>query len=221
MPMNVLLYHAGSPLALSCAAELAADGAEVRCLSESVHPLPEEIVQSCADPLSPAALSEAVARLCGEKALDLLILSSGLHAPDDGAVTSGSRHDCDALLGTAMKNVGGVFSVLTAALPCLEAGRARRIALLYDENPAISCQTDCGEYAFHMSEAALGMMQKLFFNRLRPAGFTFRSFVGGAGGMSAKEYILGDFCYDPEEPYIHSEENRLVTRDGLLRELPW
>lgn len=39
--------------------------------------------------------------------------------------------------------------------------------------------------------------------------------------MSAGEYILSQLSYHPDEAYIHSEVNRLVIRDGWLREIPW
>ena len=67
------------------------------------------------------------------------------------------------------------------------------------------------------------MMGKLYFNRLRPEGFTFRWYCAeeGSGGMSAGEYLLSGLCYDEKEPYIHSDENRLVMRDAYLREVAW
>ena len=67
------------------------------------------------------------------------------------------------------------------------------------------------------------MMGKLYFNLLRPVGFTFRWYCAEErnGGMSAGEYLLSNLCYDAKEPYIHSDENRLVMRDSYLREVAW
>lgn len=67
------------------------------------------------------------------------------------------------------------------------------------------------------------MMEKLYFNQLRPEGFTFRCFGSSEeeGGITAGEYIMNALCYDPKEPYIHSDENRLVMRDHHYREIPW
>lgn len=39
--------------------------------------------------------------------------------------------------------------------------------------------------------------------------------------MCAAEYIVSGLCYDEKEPYIHSDENRLVLRDAYLREISW
>ena len=67
------------------------------------------------------------------------------------------------------------------------------------------------------------MMEKILFNKLRPEGFTFRCFCADPQekGICAGEYIARGLCYDEKEPYIHSDENRLVMRDCRLREIPW
>ncbi|MDE7186821.1 MAG: hypothetical protein K2O13_04860 [Lachnospiraceae bacterium] len=43
----------------------------------------------------------------------------------------------------------------------------------------------------------------------------------GVHGLSCGDYITMDFCYDEQEPYIHSEENRYVIRDSVFREISW
>ena len=86
-----------------------------------------------------------------------------------------------------------------------------------------SWSTGRADLAYHASLAGLNMMGKILFNRLRPEGFTFRWYCddGAPGGMCAAEYIVSGLCYDEKEPYIHSDENRLVLRDAYLREISW
>ena len=76
--------------------------------------------------------------------------------------------------------------------------------------------------------AAVNDMVKLFFNRLRPEGFTFRSYAltgdpAGVpqGAFPPGAFFLLDFCYDARELPIHNEEERFVLKDGFLNEIAW
>ena len=94
--------------------------------------------------------------------------------------------------------------------------------MITESGSSISWTKETDDFAYHMSLAAIHMMEKLYFNRLRPEGFTFRCYAEeGSGGICGAEYIERGLCYDEKEPYIHSDENRLVMRDRYLHEIPW
>ena len=76
-------------------------------------------------------------------------------------------------------------------------------------------------YGWLMSCASINMMQKLNFNRLHSEGFMFRNYMEGTKGITSGEYMAMNFCFDPNDAYIHSDENRLILRDGQLREYAW
>lgn len=167
------------------------------------------------------ALDAAMNQIASEQgSIDLLVLSAGRHCAQDGKITDG--HDYEDLLKVLDENVNGAVQVVEAALPLMRAGKGKRIALLTEKESSINLNQDTGDYGYHMSLATLNMMMKLLFNKLRPEGFTFRCYAFGEGkGMSAKDYLLLNMCYDKDDSYIHSEENRIVMRDEMLCEIPW
>lgn len=153
--------------------------------------------------------------------VDLLLFGANEQMPKDGVI--GTRHDCEALLKILGEQMNRIQDTMEAALPLLRRGTLKRIGMITQKISSVStCRDDCN-YGQHMLLAGLNMMGKLYFNRLRPEGFTFRWYCAGGenAGMSAGEYLLSGFCYDPKEPYIHSDENRFVMRDSRLTEIPW
>ncbi len=119
-------------------------------------------------------------------------------------------------------NVGATFDLIETLLPLLRFGK-KRIGLITSASTSIRCVTEEDDFGYAMSQASLHMMWKQYFNKLRPEGFTFRCFCPNedGSGISAGGYMQMDFCYDPGEPYTHSEENFIVMRDGWFREIPW
>lgn len=181
----------------------------------------ENVVQLVLDPLDAESLDRAAELVGGrEGRLDVLVLKTGLHAENDGGL---GAHDYDAVADVIYRGADGMRRILEAFLPLLRTGETKRIAVLSEQCAGIGFCEDTGEYGYHMAMAALNMMEKIAFNALRPEGFTFRNFVtdGAKAGMDAKTYIEQDLSDLPEDDYIHSDENRLVRRDGLFRELAW
>lgn len=119
--------------------------------------------------------------------------------------------------------VVSAFSTVNAALPLLRAGKGKRIAVLTEEKSSINLHRGEDDYAYQMSLASLNMMERILFNALRPEGFTFRNYAESEvlGGMDAELYFQSNLCYDANDAYIHSDENRLVMRNAQLCELPW
>lgn len=152
---------------------------------------------------------------------DILLLGVDEQIPEDGPI--GVKHDYDALLKVVSEQINRTQDAIEAALPLLRKGELKRIGMITRKDSSNSnCKDDCN-YGQHMAFAGLNMVGKLYFNLLRPEGFTFRWYCAekNAGGMSPGEYLLSGLCYDPKEPYIHSDENRFVMRDSHLREIPW
>lgn len=151
--------------------------------------------------------------------LDVLVLGAP-PCPDDGPV--GTGHDLSAMLEELVYFGRGTANLIEACIPKMEQG-LKRIACLTEPEGAHSLGRESGNLLRHQMLAALGTVGKQLFNKYRPEGFTFRWFCEGdaPGPMSAGEYILSQLSYHPDEAYIHSEENRLVIRDGWLREIPW
>lgn len=153
--------------------------------------------------------------------IDLLLLCAKEGLPEDGAV--GEPRDYGQLLESVGEQIHRTQSAIEEALPLLRKGNMKRIGMITRKESSVSlCRDECN-YGRHMAWAGLNMVGKIYFNLLRPEGFTFRWYCleENAGGMSAGEYLLSGLCYDPNEPYCHSDENRFVMRDSYLREIPW
>ena len=114
------------------------------------------------------------------------------------------------------------YELIEAFLPFLRQGK-KRLCLITSADTSTRDPKETQDFAFAMTQASLHMLWKLYFNRLRPEGFTFRCFCPNpdGSGISAGEYMHMEFCYDEREEYIHSEENRIVMRDGYFREISW
>lgn len=156
-----------------------------------------------------------------EGRIDLLLFGVNEQIPEDGAI--GGKHDCEALVEIVGEQISYVQDVIEAALPLLRRGEMKRIGMITKKESSISNCKDDRNYGQHMAWAGLNMTGRLYFNLLRPEGFTFRWYCAekNVGGMSAGEYLLCGLCYDPKEPYCHSDENRFVMRDSYLREISW
>lgn len=153
--------------------------------------------------------------------LDLLVLnaSSGCDASE-----SLSAEGTEELLALLDKQIFDVQSLIEASLPLLRKGEMKRIGMITTPASSIRLCRDTKNFGEHMALAGINMVGKIYFNRLRPEGFTFRWFCDNPehkGGLKAGEYLLMNFCFDPKEPYIHSDENRLVMRDAYLQEISW
>ena len=120
------------------------------------------------------------------------------------------------------RSINGTHELIEATLPYLREGK-KRLGLITSAATSTRETKETNDFAFAMAQAGLHMLWKLYFNKLRPEGFTFRVFCPNedGSGLCAGKYMQMDFCYDAREEYIHSEENRIVMRDGHMREISW
>ena len=158
--------------------------------------------------------------------IDLLILCipKGKERTDSQQTkTIREELDQELLLDELSEKVNSVLQTAREAIPYMRQGSLRRLALLTDGTSSIRESREETDYAFHMSQAAANMIMKILFNTYRPEGFTFRCYAedDGIRGIGALEYLLTEQSYIESDDYIHSDENRLVLRDGYLRELSW
>ncbi len=155
--------------------------------------------------------------------IDILVLCAKRKAEDDGAI--GTGHIYQELLNVLDYNINGTWAMVEAALPLLRKSELKRIAFLTSTCASINWTDSTGDFAYHMSLSALHMMEKLYFNQLRPEGFSFRCFCTDnmECGWLPGEYIEQDLYYDERESAknIHCDENRLVMQDHHYREIPW
>lgn len=130
--------------------------------------------------------------------------------------------DADGFSSAFQVNSLGPLRMVESFLPLMQQGR-RRLCTFSSETGVIPLMQRVKDFPYCVSKAALNMEMHMLFQKLRPEGFTFRVFCpcGDGTGLQAGQYMQMDFCYDAREKYIHSEENRIVMRDGLLREISW
>lgn len=195
-------------------------GDTVYTLGDNSTAAPEGVTVLNADRTNPSSIAQAVERIKEDK-IDLLVLSNGVHGDTDGTVRE--HHSMSAMADVMDKNLLCNYFLVDAIIPRMQMGGMKRIAVLTETKASNNETKETTDFAYAMSAAATNMMQRLLFNKLRPEGFTFRSFAddGEPGGMRAADYFCCNLCDDPNDAYIHSDENRLVIRNPFLKEIPW
>lgn len=196
--MSTILIAGTTPASLAAANEFRAAGHRVYT-ADIAH--------------APALLGEIKTK---EDKLDMLVF-----APEktlcDGDVFAG--HDPDALCSQMEHNIRGFHEIVENAKDLLRQGE-KRICVLTWRSASVRRNAETEDFGWHMSLAAVNMMEKIWFNALRPEGFTFRCFAAdGEAGLTPAQYFTMPLCYDPSEPYTHSDENRLAFRDPLFDEI--
>lgn len=181
---------------------------------------PDGVTMLAADRTSPASIAQA-AETIPEKTVDLLVLSNGVHGTADGTIRG--HHSMAGMENVLDQNLACSYFLTEAVLPKMKQSGMKRIAVLTETKASNNETKETADFAYAMSAAATNMLQHILFNRLRPEGFTFRNFAddGQPGGMRAADYFLSSLCDDPNDAYIHSDENRIVMRNAYLKEIPW
>ena len=181
----------------------------------------EDIVYTLESADNKADLKDVMKALEAQGKLDYLIIQAEEKGTSIKPAGLGELDYAD-IAQTYDVNVGASFELIEALLLLLRAGK-KRLGLITSKSTSIRCVAETEDFGYAMSQASLHMMWKQYFNKLRPEGFTFRCFCPNedGSGISAGKYMQMDFCFDPKEPYTHSEENFIIMRDSLFREIPW
>jgi len=170
--------------------------------------------------------------------IDLIINNAGVNSPTHNKkITMGL--DYEEMERIFNVNTLGPLRVIEAFLPLTDKSSMKRLCFVSSEAGSINNCYRQDNYGYCMSKASLNMNVMMMFNRLRPEGYTFRLYHPGwvKGYMSGKKsekgelepikaaipaiaYFLRDRCFDPHDSK-HTDEDRLVLRDWLGREMSW
>lgn len=125
------------------------------------------------------------------------------------------------------KNVCEPLQKLEAVIPWM-VGK-KRICFLNSEKSSINRSAETAGFGHNMSKASINLILCLTKNGLIKRGFTFRLFDPLTGAVdtelaarSAMGYFTRDrFFDDPTDGLDRFDEENLIVRDALGREIPW
>ena len=146
---------------------------------------------------------------------------------DPGDVrAAGDGIDAEAAVRSFRANVSEPLALLSEVLPNMTG--KRRICFLTTRDASVNRSTATTGYGRNMAKAALHQILTVSKNGLRKEGFTFRLFDPMTGEIlpekaaaSAYAYFTRDRFDDGPGRPDRDDENNLVIRDALGREIPW
>jgi NAD(P)-dependent dehydrogenase (short-subunit alcohol dehydrogenase family) len=157
------------------------------------------------------------------EAVDLLAFC-GDRSPVGRTPTIAEGQDYEELRSIYDENALGLLRTVRWFLPILAAGSMKRLCFVTDAEALVNGSSVVSGFARNMSKAAANMAAAILFNRLRPEGYTFRTFCNDASApfaaVAAYDYFTRGRSLEAENPR-HSDENRFTARDGWGRERPW
>ena len=156
---------------------------------------------------------------------DFFIDTTDLRDPDD-CRAAGDCIDAEAALRSFRANVTEPLALLEQVLPRMTG--KRRICFLTTRGASVNWSAETTGYGRNMAKAALHQILTVTKNGLREEGYTFRLFDPMTGEIppekaAASAYVYftrGRFDDGPDNP-SRDDENSLVIRDALGREIPW
>ena len=154
----------------------------------------------------------------------LLICAETQEIPGDG--------DLEGIGEFITDHTYDVHRLVQAYISLLKKGNLKRIALISEEGASVRRCRERDDYAKRMLMAGLHMKYKMIFNKYRDQGISVRCFAlsdqeAKAGswvegeGLSPVDYFCTKFSDDPEEVFMHSEENNFVMRNKWFEEVEW
>jgi NAD(P)-dependent dehydrogenase (short-subunit alcohol dehydrogenase family) len=171
------------------------------------------------------AETAAAASFAAERtgAIDLVGFCGDRFSAGPAPALSGGQ-DYGDILSVYDANALGLLRTVRTFLPLLGAGSMKRLCFVTDADALVNGSTAVSAYGRNLSKAAADMAAAILFNRLRPEGYTFRTFcrdsAAPAASVAAYDYFTRGRSFEPENPR-HSDENRFTARDGFGRERPW
>lgn len=131
--------------------------------------------------------------------------------------------DYGSLMEAYDYNCLGPLRIINVFLPLLEKGEGKRICVVTSKESSNNQCDAADNFAAHISKAPLNMALTQLFGGLRPEGYTFRLYCKDQENGHdewAMDYFLRDRSYEPED-LKHSDEERIVMRDWMAKEVPW
>lgn len=145
--------------------------------------------------------------------------------PDDNR-SVGDGVDMEAAARSYHENVCVPLAKLETVMPNM-VGK-HRICFLNSRNSSINYSTAVTGFGHNMSKAAMNQILVLSKNGLLSKGYTFRLFDPLKGELAPEKAAASAFVYFTRDRYndgpdnlFRNDENNLVVRDALGREIPW
>jgi len=158
--------------------------------------------------------------------IDIYIdVSDERSSADNFSITDGL--DEDVIRSVYEGNVLESMKMLEEYLPLLDRGTGKRLCFLTAAEASINETREINGFAYKMSKAAIHNFYQMIYNKLSPAGYTFRIYDPMYGDIDAEASAEGAFNYftrrrgiEQNNP-LRDDETRLVFRDALGREHAW
>ncbi len=156
---------------------------------------------------------------------DFFIDTTDFRDPGDNR-TAGNGIDAEAVMRSFRANVSEPLALLSQVLPRMRG--KRRVCFLTTRDASVNWSAAATGYGRNMAKAAIHQILTVTKNGLREKGFTFRLFDPMTGEVppekaaaSACAYFTRDRFDDGPGRPDRDDENNLVIRDALGREIPW
>ena len=156
---------------------------------------------------------------------DFFIDTTDFRDPDDDRAL-GDGVDAEAAVRSFHENVSEPLMLLEHVLPRMTG--KKRICFLTTRDASVNWSEATSGYGRNMAKSALHQILTVTKNGLRERGFTFRLFDPMTGEIplekaaaSAYAYFTRDRFDDGPNRPDRDDENNLVIRDALGREIPW
>lgn len=220
---KVIIAGAGDPLGCRLTDQFLQEGWKVFAgyrAEDTPRESNENLVAFGFDPADHFYLKAATKKV-GE-AVDLLVVNIDKTFGDVHATVTDDV-DYDTLLTAYDYLCLGPLRVINVFLPLLEQGAGKRICVVTSKESSNNLCEDTANMAAHIAKAPLNMAMTQLFNGLRPEGYTFRMYckdLENGRDEWAFDYFTRNRSYEPED-LKHSDEERIVMRDWMAREIPW
>ena len=156
---------------------------------------------------------------------DFFIDTTDLCDPGDDCA-AGEGVDAEAAVRSFRANVSEPLALLEQILPRMTG--KKRICFLTTSDASVNRSTATTGYGRNMAKAALHQILTVSKNGLRKEGFTFRLFDPMTGEIPPEKAAASAYAYFTRDRFDdgpgrpdRDDENNLVIRDALGREIPW
>lgn len=156
---------------------------------------------------------------------DFFIDTTDFRDPGDSRA-AGDGIDAEAAVRSFRANVSVPLALLSEVLPRMTG--KKRICFLTTCDASVNWSAATTGYGRNMAKAALHQILTVSKNGLREKGFTFRLFDPMTGEIPPEKAAASAYAYFTRDRFDdgpgrpdRDDENNLVIRDALGREIPW
>ena len=159
------------------------------------------------------------------RAVDFFIDTTELRDPEDCRAV-GEGIDAEAAVRSFHANVSEPLALLEKVFPNMTG--KKRICFLTTGDASVNRSGAVSGYGRNMAKAALHQILTVAKNGLRERGFTFRLLDPLTGQILPEKAAASAFVYFTRDRFddgpgnpSRDDENNLIIRDALGREIPW